>query len=166
MGYLTLAKANMSEINTLLDTSNIKGSLIDHKTPALGKTRVGIIGMGNRGQVLIQMFDWLIRNNKAEIVAICDLKEDKVKIGNDYLKKIHNIEAKGYFGNDKEWEKLVKRDDIDLILICTPWEWHTKMSIFAMRNNKHAASEVPIAYTLDDCYQLISVAEELKNIVL
>lgn len=170
MGMPNIFSKSTNEINDLLSenlmgshlTSKARGSMVGHKTAPLNKTRVGIIGMGNRGSVLIQMFDWLVKNNKAEIVALSDLKETKVKENNDYLKKIQTKQAELYFGNETEWQKLVKRDDIDLILICTPWENHAEMSIMAMEHKKHVACEVPIAYTLEDCWKIIEVAERTK----
>ena len=52
-----------------------------------GNLTVGIIGLGNRGMVLLKMFEWLIQNNKAEIVALCDLKEEKTQKATDFVSK-------------------------------------------------------------------------------
>ena len=43
------------------------------------KKFVSAYRLGNRGMVLLKMFEWLVQNNKAEIVALCDLKEEKTK---------------------------------------------------------------------------------------
>ena len=42
----------------------------------------------------------------------------------------------------------------------TPWEWHVPICLAAMKNGKHAATEVPAAYTLDDCWALVEHAEQ------
>ncbi len=127
------------------------------------KVRVGMIGMGNRGSVLIQMFEYLIKHNHAEIVALSDLKEDKVTKNNDYLKTIQPEGADLYFGDEKAWKKMAKRDDIDILIIATPWNFHTEMCVYGMENNKHVACEQPLALTLDDCWKLIEVAERTKK---
>jgi hypothetical protein len=168
MGIPNIFSQSTSEINDLIMQSDsdlntkAQGTLTEHKVAPLKKTRVGIIGLGNRGETIIQMFDWLIKNDKAEIIALSDLREAKVLKNNDYLKTIQKKEAQLYFGNETEWQKMVKRDDIDLIVICTPWENHAEMSIMAMENGKHVACEVPIAYKLEDCWKLIEVAERTK----
>ncbi|MAD96746.1 MAG: acetylgalactosaminidase [Flavobacteriaceae bacterium] len=139
------------------------GSAFGLKAPKIDKVRVGIIGAGNRGQTLIQMFDWLIKNNHAKVVAISDLKKEKTDKLNKHLKKTHNYTADAYFGNPDEWKKLADRDDIDLLIICTPWEWHTPMALYGMEKGKHVASEVPIAFTLEDCWKLIETAERTQK---
>jgi predicted dehydrogenase len=42
-------------------------------------------------------------------------------------------------------EKSCERDDIDLLIIATPWEWHTPMALYGMEKGKHVACEVPVA---------------------
>ena len=37
------------------------------------------------------------------------------------------------------------------------------MSVYAMENGKHVACEVPVAYTLEDCWKLIEVSERTKK---
>ncbi len=54
-------------------------------------------------------------------------------------------------------------DDIDLVYIATPWDWHVPMAVSAMKNGKHAAVEVPAAITLDECWQLVDTAEQTQR---
>lgn len=151
------------EANALLLNSKATGAVVNLKAAPISKVRVGIIGLGNRGSVLIQMFEYLIKNNFAEIAALSDLKEDKVQKNNTYLKKIQDKEADLYFGGEEEWKKVADRDDIDLLIIATPWKYHTEMSIYGMEKGKHVACEVPIAYTLEDCWKIIETAERTKK---
>lgn len=145
------------------ETNSAEGTAFGLKAPKIDQVRVGIIGAGNRGQTLIQMFDWLIQNKYASIVAVADLKKEKTDKLNAHLQKTHNQQADAYYGNPDEWKKLANRDDIDLLLITTPWEWHTPMALYGMEQGKHVASEVPIAYTLDDCWKLIKTAERTQK---
>lgn len=140
-----------------------KGNAFALTAPKIAKVNVGIIGCGNRGQVLVQMFDWLVKNNNADVVAIADLKKDKIDKLNSHLQKVHGKTAKAYYGGPNEWKKLVDRDDIDLLIIATPWEMHTPMSLYGMEKGKHVACEVPIAYTLEDCWKLIETAERTQK---
>jgi hypothetical protein len=151
------------EANELLSASKALGTLVGFSVDPIKKVRVGMIGLGNRGSTLIQMFDYLVKNNYAEIVALSDLKEDKVKKNNDYLTEIQGKGADLYFGNESEWKKLVERDDIDLLIIATPWNYHTEMSVYGMEKGKHVACEQPMAMTMDDCWKLIEVSERTKR---
>ncbi|CAM1340631.1 Gfo/Idh/MocA family protein [Tenacibaculum amylolyticum] len=157
------AKEELEEKIFLQSQKKSKGSAFALTAPKIAKVNVGIIGCGNRGQVLVQMFDWLVKNNKADVVAVSDLKKDKTDKLNSHLQKVHGKTAKAYYGGPNEWKKLVDRDDIDLLIIATPWEMHTPMSLYGMEKGKHVACEVPIAYTLEDCWKLIETAERTQK---
>ena len=157
------ANASVQEINSLLAEERGKGSMIGFNTTPIEKVRVGIIGLGNRGMVLLRMFEWLIQNNKAEIVALCDLKEEKTQKAAGFVSKHQSKKAKQYTGKENAWETVAKRDDIDLLLIAAPWKWHTSMAIYGMENGKHIAVEVPISYTIQDCWKIIETTERTKK---
>lgn len=163
---LTSAVSCRQEIDdstSKFDSKKALGSAFGLTAPKIKNVRVGIIGAGNRGQTLIQMFDWLVKHNHAKIVAVSDLRKEKTDILNQHLQKTHNYTADAYYGNENEWKKLAERDDIDLLIICTPWKWHTPMALYGMEKGKHVASEVPIAFTLEDCWKLIETAEKTQK---
>ena len=157
------AKASVQEINSKLAEERGNGSMIGFNTTPIEKVRVGIIGLGNRGMVLLKMFEWLIQNNKAEIVALCDLKEENTQKAANFVSKHQSKKAKQYTGKENTWETVAKKDDIDLLLIATPWKWHTPMAIYGMENGKHVAVEVPISYTIEDCWKIIETTERTKK---
>src|SRR5690606_38358101 len=66
----------------------------------------------------------------------------------------------GYSRNETDFKRLCERDDLDLVMTATPWEWHTPVCVAAMEAGKHAASEVPIATTEEECWQLVETAEK------
>ncbi len=41
----------------------------------------------------------------------------------------------------------------------TPWRFHVPVCLAAMENGKHAATEVPAATTIEECWQLVETAE-------
>jgi predicted dehydrogenase len=146
------------------DTSKAtEGSHIGFKVDPIKKVRVGIIGLGNRGSSLIEMFQYLIENDYCEIAALSDLTEDKVIKAAEKLAQWQKVKARSYFGSTEKWQDLCKQDNIDLVLICTPWEFHAPMSIYGMNQGKHVASEVPHAYTMDECWELVRTAESAKR---
>ena len=163
LGLTPSVIACQDQAKEILSHKSALGSAVNLVDKPIDKVRVGIIGLGNRGSVLIQMFEYLIKNNHAEIIALSDIKENKLKKNNEYLKTIQPSGADLYFGNKEKWKELVKRDDIDLLIIATPWEYHTEMSVFGMENGKHVACEQPMAMTLDDCWKLIEVAERTQK---
>ena len=63
-----------------------------------------------------------------------------------------------------DFERLCAEEDLDLVYTATPWEWHVPVLLSAMENGKHAATEVPACYTLDDCWAMVETAERLRSL--
>ena len=160
----SLASMSSNELSDRL-TSNqtIQGSMVGFAADPIAKVRIGIIGLGNRGKTLTQMLYWLIENDMAEIIAMSDLIDSNLEQAMEGLKPYQQKPPTTYSKDENDWKNLARRDDIDLLLIATPWRWHTPMALFGMQNGKHVASEVPIAYTLEDCYQLIQTSEATQK---
>src|SRR5690606_14474840 len=104
----------------------------------MDKVRVGIIGVGMRGPGAVSR---LSKIEGVEIKALCDIvperaEKQKAKLAGTH----HNPDL--YSGSAMAWKKLCERDDIDLVYVVTPWDWHTPMCVYAMEHGKHAVSEV------------------------
>jgi len=64
------------------------------------------------------------------------------------------------YKRQEDYKRLVERDDLDAVLIATPWEWHTHMAVAAMKAGKYAAIEVPASITLEQCWELVDTHEQ------
>ncbi|AKP53378.1 Gfo/Idh/MocA family protein [Cyclobacterium amurskyense] len=130
-----------------------------YAAPKLDVVRVGVVGLGNRGPGAVNR---LSKIEGVEIKALCDLRPEMV---DKVMKSLEGTKHKPetYSGSAYAWKKMVDRDDLDLIYIVTPWEWHTPMAVYAMEAGKHACSEVPIAVTVEECWQLVETSERTKK---
>ncbi len=145
----------------LMQVPERKGSTVMGMTSkALPTVRIGVIGLGMRGSEAVTR---LLQVEGTEIVALCDLLPERVEMAKEVVRKQRGTEPVGFFSGEEEWEKLCRRDDIDLVYICTPWEWHTPMAVDAMRNGKHAAVEVPAALTIEECWELVDTSEATRQ---
>ena len=126
----------------------------------LRKVRIGFIGVGGRGSALLGN---LLSIDGVEIKAICDIVPTRVEAAQQRVVATGQAEPAGYSKNETDFENLCRRDDIDLVYIATPWDWHVPMAVSAMKNGKHAAVEVPAAITLDECWQLVDTAEQTQR---
>lgn len=140
-----------------------KGNAFGLTAPKIDKVKVAMVGFGNRGTVLLHMFDWLLKNDKAEIVAVADLLPKRVEKAVAHLKKHQDSTPKQYSGTPDAWKKAVAQADVDLVIIATPWRFHTPMVLYAMEQGKHVGCEVPIAYTMEDCWKIIETAERTQK---
>jgi hypothetical protein len=143
----------------------------DVAPPASGKTmigvpftptrepRLGFIGVGGRGTSLL---GWFLAQ-KAQIVAVCDVVPEKAQHASQMIEKAGQKTPQLYTKGAHDYENLTRQSGIDLIVIATPWNWHTPMALSAMENGKHAAVEVPLAYTLKDLWQLVDTSEKTRR---
>jgi hypothetical protein len=156
-----ISKAESSEHLFLLSqkSHNQVFNMSGYAAPKLSTVRIGIVGLGQRGPGAV---DRLSKIEGVEIKALCDLipeRVDKMKVKLQGTKH----QPEGYSGSVYAWKKMVDRNDLDLIYITTPWDWHTPMAVYAMEAGKHAAVEVPAAKTLEECWQLVETSERTKK---
>ncbi|MGL4854563.1 MAG: Gfo/Idh/MocA family protein, partial [Lentisphaeria bacterium] len=119
----------------------------------------GVIGLGMRGPGAV---DRLSKIQDVEITALCDIYENKVNGTQNILKRNNRPEAKAFFGSKEAWKKMCELD-LDLVYICTPWEDHVPMAVYAMEHGSHAAVEVPVATTMEECWQMVEVSEKTQK---
>lgn len=123
--------------------------------------RIGMIGVGGRGESLLH--DLLAIDNVV-VTALCDILPARTAVGAAMVREAGQATPPAlYDGSDSVWEQLAARDDVDVVYIATPWNWHVPMAVGAMRGGKHAAVEVPAATTLDDCWTLVQVSEQTRR---
>lgn len=130
-----------------------------YAAPKLDKVRIGFIGLGMRGPGAVNRMSKI---EGVEIKGLCDLRPKEVEKVVKMLEDTpHNPNT--YSGSDDAWKEMVDREDLDLIYIATPWEWHTPMAVYAMEAGKHAAVEVPAAKTIDECWELVETSERTRK---
>ncbi len=122
--------------------------------------RIGIVGVGHQGSSHVENF---IKLDHVEIKAICDLLPDRVAKMQDLVVAAGKPRPEGYSGSPEAYLRLCDRNDIDLVFTSTPWEWHAPVCKAAMLRGKHAATEVPMAPTLDELWDLVETAEKTKR---
>ncbi|MBS1859321.1 MAG: Gfo/Idh/MocA family oxidoreductase, partial [Acidobacteria bacterium] len=139
-----------------------QSSMADTKFEPKEKVRLGVIGVGGRGNSLIDNFS-AVQN--VEIGALCDVVEDKVRRAQARLDRKGKVNRPIalYTRGDHDFENLVKRDDLDLIVVATPWVWHTPMAVAAMKQGRHVAVEVPAARTIEECWELVNTSEATRR---
>ena len=136
-------------------------SVMNLKSAPIQRVRVAMLGMGGRGYGQMGVL-CKIPKDKFEIVALCDIRETHVKRAEKYARK-KGFQPAIYSGSENAWQEMLRRDDIDLVIICTPWDLHAPQSVYAMQQGIHVAVEVPAAFTLDDCWAMVNTAEETQR---
>lgn len=130
-----------------------------YAAPALDEVRIGIIGIGNRGRGTAHR---LARIEGANIKALCDIVPEKVSETIEEVRE-HSHNPDSYTDGSEDWKRMCERDDLDLIYICTPWDQHVPQAVFSMEHDKHVATEIPAAQTVEGCWQLVETSEKTKK---
>lgn len=123
----------------------------------LQKARIGFVGVGGMGTAHVRNF---LKIEGVEIIAVCDLLESRTKRTQKLCEEAGKPIPVAYFDGENDFKNLCARDDIDLIFTATPWKWHVPICLEAMNNGKHAATEVPAALTIADCWKLVETSEK------
>lgn len=133
--------------------------VLELRTEPLETVRVAIIGLGMRGQGAVRRLSYI---DEAEIVALVDVVPSSVERAQQTLERMGRPQADAYTGEDA-WKEVCERDDIDLVYICTHWDLHAPIAIYAMENGKHAATEIPAALTIEEAWDLVNTAERTRR---
>ena len=88
--------------------------------------------------------------DNAKIVAVADVVEEAAK------KRGEELNADWY----TDFGEMVRRDDIDIVTICTPSGAHMDPSVAAVEAGKHVIVEKPLEITLNKCDAMIEAAEK------
>jgi len=121
--------------------------------------RIGMIGTGGRGTNLLEN----LLGADAKVLALCDVVQEKAEHAQSLVTKAGQKSPELYTDGEHAYEKLVARDDLDLVIIATPWDWHVDMAVAAMKHGKHAATEVPAATSIEDCWRLVDTSEQTRR---
>lgn len=127
--------------------------------PALETVRVGFVGVGLQGGSHVRNF---LGIEGVEIVGVCDIDEARAREVASWVVEDGRPQPNLYTRGDTDFRRLCERDDVDLIFNATPWRWHVPVCIEAMETGKHTAVEVPAAYTVEDCWRLVEMAEQTR----
>ena len=133
--------------------------VIGLKCAPIPKVRVAIIGLGMRGSEAVRRMTYL---PDVEVVALCDMLEEKTKYSNEVLLKEGLPKAQEFFGEDS-WKKVTVLPNVDLVYIATDWMNHANIAVKAMKDGKHVAVEVPGALTMEEIWDLINTSEQTRK---
>ena len=117
---------------------------------------VAIVGCGGISQAHIN--GYLQFSDRCKIVALVDIYPEKAK----EKKKRYNLVDADVYGDHK---KILGREDIDLIDICTPPYVHAEIAINSLNAGKNVLGEKPMAASLEECDDMIEAAKRNNKLL-
>ena len=117
--------------------------------------RIGLIGYGFMGRAPSNAYrkvnQFFEREYRPVLQACCARKADKIK---------KFAENWGYESCETDWRKVVERDDIDVIDICSPNNTHFDIVMAAAERGKMVLCEKPLAMTVSEAEQMVAAVEK------
>jgi predicted dehydrogenase len=109
--------------------------------------KIGLIGFGYWGPNLLRN---LLGNNHFQVVAVADKKQERLTAVTSVDFRIRVTTCA---------EDLINDPDIQALVIATPVETHFSLALQALKNQKHVLIEKPMCASVEECKELIAVAE-------
>lgn len=114
----------------------------------MNKLKVAVIGCGSIA-IHRHLPEYQV-NPKVEIVAVCDIKEERAK---DVASKYQTLAFTDY-------KQAITESGADLVSVCLPNYLHAPVSIFAAENGKHVLCEKPMATSQEEAEQMIEASNK------
>ena len=122
------------------------------RTQTNDRLRIGMIGVGMRGRVLLRE---LIRRDDVEVAALCDIEQWTLDRAVEQFTEAGKPSPRLWTGSHEAWREMLGAGELDAVIIATPWEWHAPMAIAAMENGVAVGCEVVAGVTLDDHWEVL-----------
>ena len=122
------------------------------------KVRVGVVGVGGIGQVDLATF---LHFPEVDCPIICDVDDANL------AETVKLVEAKRGHAPDtvKDFRRVIDRNDLDVVLVCTPDHWHALPMIYACQAGKDVYVEKPLGQCIDEGRAMLEAMKDNKRIV-
>jgi predicted dehydrogenase len=130
------------------------------QAPANGRLRLGMIGVGMRGRVLLRE---LVRRDDVEVVGLCDLEQWTLDRALEQFTEAGKPAPRLWTGSHESWREMLAAAGLDAVIIATPWEWHAPMAIGAMEAGIAVGCEVVAGVTLDDHWDVLRTQQRTNT---
>ena len=109
--------------------------------------KTGLIGAGLQGWRRSQAMK---ESDDTELVVVASGHWEKAKLLADEMRCQAAV----------DWEEVVKREDVETVIICTPPHLHALMAIEALKRGKHVLCEKPLAKNPEEAKKIVDTAQE------
>ncbi|MBN1999470.1 Gfo/Idh/MocA family oxidoreductase [candidate division KSB1 bacterium] len=125
------------------------------------RLHLGIVGCGTRGNYLMREACKLADKHNIEITALCDVWKKNLSTTMANLAKYQRAKPATY----SRYQDMLTQDHVDAVIIATPDFAHTPILIEALKANKDAFVEKPMATRIDHAREAVDLVKE-KNAVV
>ena len=106
---------------------------------SLEKLNVAVLGSGLRGQSHI---DLLLRRDDCTVTAVADIDQEMIRRTKALFDKAGKSQPTYYDQGPEDFRRLLEKEDLDAVMVASPWRWHTPMAVAAMQAGCYTGTEV------------------------
>lgn len=114
--------------------------------PSADVLRLGLIGCGDIGQLRAA---GIAGASGCRLTAVNDLDPAKAQ----------SVATRHRAAVEQDWRDLVRRSDVDAVIVSTPPVLHAEMAVASFDAGKHVLCEKPLARTPDEARRMVEAAE-------
>jgi predicted dehydrogenase len=118
----------------------------------------GVLGIGMVGYAFMGRAHSQAWRNVASFFELPCTPRLAAICGRDRAKVAAAAGRLGWAAWETDWRRLVERDDVDLVDVCTPGSSHAEISIAALEAGKHVLCEKPLANTVQEARAMAAAA--------
>lgn len=141
-------------LKVVAGTTFLSASAYRNVLGANERIRVGFIGIGLIGKR--HLMDFMAQPD-VEVAGICEVYEPRLEEG--------VATSGGKAVRDKDFRRMLGRDDIDAVVVSTPDHWHALMTIMACAAGKDVYVEKPLTHVAREGQWMVDAARHYKRIV-
>ncbi len=121
------------------------------------RIRVAMIGVNGRGTALSNVFSGI---EGSEIAYVCDVDERAMA---KVIKSVTANQGTAPRG-EKDFRRVLERDDVDAVVIAMPDHWHAPAAIMAMAAGKHVYLEKPGSHNPREAELVVAATRKYNRV--
>ncbi len=122
-----------------------------------GPVRLGFIGVGGEGRVLLEQTDPAF----GEVRALCDVNPSQLEKADAVLTKTNRPPARHY----AEWKEMLQKEDLEAVVIAVPLWMHADITVGCLEAGKHVLCEKMMAWDVESCERMIAAQRKTGKIL-
>ncbi|HXD87532.1 MAG TPA: Gfo/Idh/MocA family oxidoreductase [Urbifossiella sp.] len=121
------------------------------------RVAIGFIGVGNRGD---QLLDAFLTHKDVDVNALCDIYAPYLPAASAKVEKSGRAAPKPFH----EYRKMLADKALDAVVIATPDHWHALTFVDSCHAGKHVYCEKPLSLTIGEGRRMADVARDTKRV--
>ncbi len=148
----------MSLKATLVDGESKRSSL--GAKPVENPIRLGAVGLGYRN--LANVLPKALTYEEYELAAVCDKRPEVVEHAVSDLDAKHGVRVCGY----TDCDQMISEQQLDAVAVLVDVDKQVPVACRAMEQGCHVMMEVPVAYSIEHCWELVTTVERTGKVFL